>query len=97
MFKHRSGEEPGSGVFVKYFFLVIIMISLVIVYVWQNIEVMKMKMDYRRAVKLQKNLIKENDRLLYEIEKIKSFENIEIYAEKNNLKEIEYNDLIIVK
>lgn len=94
---HNSGYEPGGKEYIKYFFIVIMMISLVIVYVWQNIEVMKMQMDYKHAVKLQKKLIKENDSLMYEIEKYRSFERIEIFSEENGLKELEYNDIIIVE
>lgn len=65
---------------IKYFFLVFCMIFFVVLYVWQNISVMELKMDYRRRVKVREKLITENDRLLYEIEKNKRIDKIEQYV-----------------
>lgn len=70
-----------------------------IMYVWQNIEVMKIKMDYMELVRVEKQIIKENDRLIYEIEKYKTIKNIKNYAEERGMKEItpEDFDVLILK
>lgn len=74
------------------------MISLfVVVYVWQNIEMMKMKMDYRKLVNSVKEATETNDRLKYEFEKIRSFRNIEAGAVRNGFREIGPSDLVVIK
>jgi hypothetical protein len=51
----------------KYVFMIIVFGLLIITSVWQNIEVMKLKMEYRRLVQDEQKLIKKNDILRYKI------------------------------
>jgi hypothetical protein len=74
------------------------MISIFIVsYVWQNIEMMKMKSDYKRLIKTENELSSINDKLKFELEKLKNFHSIETYADKNNLKRLGPDDIITIK
>ncbi len=74
------------------------MISLfVVVYVWQNIEMMKLKMDYRRLVNSAKEAAESNDKLKYEFERLRNFTRIESNADKNGVREIGPADLVVIK
>ena len=64
------------------------MVLFVVIYVWQNIDMMRMKIDYEKALRTEKQLIKDNDRLRYEIEKFKSMDVIIKYAEENGMKRL---------
>jgi uncharacterized membrane protein len=81
----------------KYFSIVVLISLFVVVYVWQNIEMMKIKMDYKRLMKTEKEVIQVNDRLRFECGKLKSFRFIEADAAKNNLRHITPADLITIK
>ena len=81
----------------KYFSIVVLISLFVVVYVWQNIEMMKIKMDYKRFMKSEKEVIQVNDRLRFECERLKSFRYIEADAAKNNLRQVTPADLITVK
>ena len=74
------------------------MISIFVVfYVWQNIEMMKMKMDYKKLIRTEKEITVVNDKLKYEYERLRSFRYIEANADKNNLKYISPADLVVIK
>ncbi len=81
-FNNRHEDRPD---FVRYTILVVVMIFFVILYVWQNIEVMQTKMYYEKSIEYKKELIKKRDRLLYDIERYKRLGLIEAYAEQNGL------------
>jgi hypothetical protein len=72
------------------------MIFFVILYVWQNIEVMQLKMHYEKSVTYKKELIKRRDRLLYDIERYKRLGLIEEFAEQKGLRKIKPNDAVIL-
>lgn len=80
----------------KYFLIALAMILFVILYVWQNIEVMKIKLEYSEALEKEKELIKMNDRLRFEIEKYKTMDLIEAYAERYGLRQITPRDFEII-
>ncbi len=86
----------GPGVHIKYIGIVVFMILFVVLYVWQNIEVMKMKMDYRKDIRIVKQLVEQNDRLRLEIEKYKRMEVIEQYAKSRGMKEIAPGDFEVI-
>jgi len=52
-------------------------IVFVIMYVWQNITVMKIKMGYRAALERERDYRDRNDRVRYEIEKLRRLESVE--------------------
>lgn len=80
------------------YFSIVLMISVFVVFnVWQNIEIMKMKMDYKKLIKTEKDITVVNDKLKYEYEKLRSFRYIEANADKNNLKQLSPSDLVIIK
>lgn len=81
---------------VKYLSIVFSIILFVILYVWQNIEVMKIKMDYRRTVRLENGLVRENDRLRYEMERYRRMDLVEAYAEKRGMKRMTPSDFEII-
>jgi len=65
------------------------MIVFVIFHVWQNIEVMKVKMNYRKLVNMEKKILKENDRIVYEIEKFRTMKEMKKFALDNGYNKIE--------
>jgi hypothetical protein len=60
--------------------------------VFQNVEVMKMKMECRKAAEVEKRLIIKNDKLRYEIERCKNIDLIDRYAEQNGMRYITPHD-----
>ena len=81
----------------KYFSIVLMISVFVISYVWQNIEMMKMKLDYKKLIQTEKELSIINDKLKFELEKLKNFQRIEAYADKNSLKKLGPEDIIVIK
>jgi len=73
------------------------MIIFIILHVWQNTELMKIKMEFRKRATVEKNLIKENDRLLYEIEKYRRYDRMQKYAEERGFKRIEPGDFVVLE
>jgi len=53
---------------VRYFVIVFLMTLFVIGLVWQNVEVVKIKLECRKLNRLADELYKERDLLLYKIE-----------------------------
>lgn len=68
-----------------------------IIYVWQNIEVVKTKIEYEHNLKVKNNLIIKNDRVRFEIEKKRTFSQVKKYADKNNLSEITPDNIEVLK
>ncbi len=64
------------------------MIVFVILYVWQNIEIVKIEIIYRNLKNRERQLVKDNDRLLYEIERYRRMDVMEEYARKKGLRKI---------
>lgn len=66
---------------------------------WQNIEMMSLKIEYKKNLKRERQLIIKNDRLRCEIEKYKRMDIIIKYAEENLMKPITPMDFktIVVK
>ncbi|HNX23018.1 MAG TPA: hypothetical protein PKG60_03150 [Spirochaetota bacterium] len=81
----------------KYFSIVFLISIFVVFYVWQNIEMMKMKMDYKKLIRTENEITVVNDKLKYEFERLRSFRYIEANADKNNLKYISPADLVVIK
>ncbi len=89
-------RENREGV-IKYIGIVTGVILLVVLYVWQNIEVMKMKMAYRENMAIEKRLVKENDRLRAEIERYRRVDVAERYARSRGMRELTPADIIVLR
>jgi len=89
-------RENREGV-IKYFGIVTGVIILVLLYVWQNVEVMKMKMAYRENAAVEKRLLMENDRLRAAIERYRRVDVAERYARLNGMRELRPSDIIVVQ
>ena len=81
----------------KYFSIVFMISVFVVFYVWQNIEMMKIKMDYKKLIRTEKEITVVNDKLKLEFERLRNFRSIGANAERNNLKPISPADLIVIK
>lgn len=81
----------------RHFAVVFVMSLFVILYVWQNIEIMKFKMDYRRMVKTEHALAERNAKLKYELERLRNFSSMESKAAGKGLARIKPSDVIIIK
>ncbi len=81
----------------KYFSIVLIISVFVVFYVWQNIEMMRMKMDYKKLIRTEQEMTVVNDKLKYDIERLRNFHNIEANADKKNLKHLTPADLAVIK
>ncbi len=58
---------------------------------------MKIRIDVRKLEKAEREMIKKNDVIKYEIEKMKRIERISSEAGRRNLKRISPADLIVLK
>ena len=81
----------------KHFGIVFVMSLFVILYVWQNIEIMKTKMDYKKMVKTEHALTERNAKLKFELEKLRNFSSMESNAGRIGLSRIKPSDVIVVK
>ena len=81
---------------IKYFLIVFSINLFAIAYVWQNIEVMKLKMDYRKALVDERDINNRNDRLKYEIARFKRIDVIEEYARRVGMRKITPDDFDII-
>ena len=71
-------------------------IIFIIFYVWQNVEVVKIKIDYRKALSEERKLINRNDKLRYEIERYRRMDLVEKYAAENGMRELTPNDFVTI-
>ena len=81
---------------IKYIILAFSVIIFVILNVWQNVEVMKIKIEYSKALVEERKLVNKNDRLRYEIERYKRMELVERFAGSNGMKVLSHNDFITI-
>jgi len=58
----------------------------VLLYVWQNIQMLQSEMEYRSLAAREESLVKQNDRLLYDIERYRRMDVIAEHARKNGLR-----------
>jgi hypothetical protein len=79
-------------VYIRYIIIVLSAFLFLLLYVWQNVEVTKIKMEYQKALEQEKELIKKNDKLRYEIERYRRMELVEQHAFKLGMRELDYND-----
>lgn len=80
----------------KYFLIVIMMSLFIITYVWQNIEIMKMKMEYRKFINAEREISEKNDRIRYNLESLRNFRQMKSFAEEKGLKQIGPDDVVII-
>lgn len=73
-----------------------LLMFFVVAYVWQNISVMKIKMEFKEAIKKERELYKEHDMLLYEIEKRRRIDRVEEIAQKQGMKRISPYDVTVL-
>lgn len=85
------------GVCIRYLLIALSLILFVILYVWQNVEVTKIKLMYRNVLKEERLLTNNNDRLRYEIEKLRRIDIVEEKAAALGMMELNYNDFIAIK
>lgn len=81
----------------KYFMIVLMMSVFVLLYVWQNIETMSMKMEYRKLVRVGHELNEENKRYLSEIERLRNFRTVEGAVAGRGVRRMEPQDVLVLK
>ncbi len=81
----------------KYFMVVLMMSVFVLLYVWQNIEVMRMKMDYRKLIRVEHDLTEENKRYTAELERLRNFRTVENAAAGKGVRRMEPQDMLVLK
>lgn len=81
---------------IRHFIVVIAICIFFIVYIWQNIEVMKIKMGFNRLITAEKQIIRDRNRILGEIESLRKIDVIEARARELNLKRISRDDFIVL-
>ena len=73
---------------IRYAAIAAIVILFVVLYVWQNISVMGIRMECTAGSLREKALMKKNDRLLYEIERFKRIDLVESRAIQAGMRRI---------
>lgn len=81
----------------KYFMIVAMMSVFVLLYVWQNIEVMRMKMEYRKLINVEHELTEENKRSLSELERLRNFRTVESAVAGRGVRRMGPQDVLILK
>ncbi len=61
---------------------------LVILYVWQNIEIVKIGMEYDALAAQERRLVNDNDRLRYEIERYRTTDLVGELARKRGYRQV---------
>jgi len=69
----------------------------VVSYVWQNIEVMKIKMSFARQHRIEQKIIEDIDSTTYEIEKYKTIKHISAIAEEKGFSKITLENMEEIK
>lgn len=77
--------------------IVLMMSAFVLLYVWQNIEVMRMKMEYRKLVGIEHELSEERSRLVAEHERLRNFGRVESSMSGRGVRRIVPSDMLVVK
>lgn len=77
--------------------IVLMMSAFVLLYVWQNIEVMRMKMEYRKLVGIEHELSEERSRLVAEHERLRNFGRVENSMSGRGVRRIVPSDMLVVK
>jgi len=80
----------------KYFSIAFLLTVFVILYVWQNVEVMKIRMDFRRLNKTKQELVMKNDRIRYDIERYRHLDIIAQRAEKQGRETMKPTDVVVL-
>lgn len=65
-------------------------------YIWQNIEVMKIKMAFNRLAAAERSLMMERNRYIFEIESLRRIDAIEKQSGERRLKKITRDDFIVL-
>jgi hypothetical protein len=68
----------------------------VVLYVWQNIEIVKIEMQCKSLSDKESRLVKDKDRLLYEIERFRRMDVVEDYARKRGLRQMLPGDFEVI-
>ncbi len=68
----------------------------VVLYVWQNIEIVKIEMEYKSLAGKESQLVKEKDRVLYEIERFRRMDVVEDYARKRGMRQMLPGDFEVI-
>ncbi len=68
----------------------------VVAYVWQNIEVMRVKMNYRKLQADERAMVNKNGRLVYEIEKLRNYQSVSRIAQSKGYKKISPSDIDVI-
>lgn len=84
-----NGEEKDIR---AYFIVTVGALAFVMLYIWQSVEVTRIKLQYKALLKAQEQLVKQNDMLGYEIEKMRSLPLLAREAEKRGMRRIAPGD-----
>ena len=68
----------------KYFTIVLLLSAFLIGFVWQNIEVVKIKLEYDKIQEECSKVYKRNDLLKISLERLRSISNVEKVVLGNN-------------
>jgi hypothetical protein len=79
--------------YLTFFAVVLGVLVFVMLYVWQSIEVMKIKLEYRALLRKQESLVKVNDRLRCGIERFRTMDRIEQDADRMGLRYVLPSDI----
>ncbi|OHD65518.1 MAG: hypothetical protein A2176_14115 [Spirochaetes bacterium RBG_13_51_14] len=72
------------------------MTLFVILYVWQNIEIVKIEMECQSLSERKKQLADDNDRLRYDIERYRRMDVVEAYARKKGMRQMQIGDFDVM-
>jgi hypothetical protein len=75
-----------------YFIVAVGALAFVLLYIWQSVEVTKLRLDSKRLLRTQEQLVKEHDRFMYDIETIRIEKGNSKEAERRNMRRMVPSD-----
>lgn len=81
-----------------FFFSVAVgVLIFVMLYIWQSIEVRRIKVDCIALVKKQEKLVRESDSYIYAIERLRRMDIVEANAEELGMRPVTGSDLVPIE
>ena len=81
----------------QYTTIVIIVICFIVAFIYQNIEYMRLKMQYNGILTQYHEIIEEHDRYAYQLYRALSMENLEAFAKDNGMMPLTRENLIVIE
>ena len=85
--------NEGGRNYVPFFVTALGILLFVMLYIWQSIEVTRIRLEYKALLKKQESLMRLNDRLTFEIERYRNMAVVEQQAKSLGMHSITVKEI----